>query len=397
MNKRIRYGKPQRVTDFRVKIAGASRYITHLSILAITIAAVMLATAKLPEAVNFARDDKPATEIRTLGSNTSNDPASVSAGVAVDAGNGAPNNEDAILRNYVPMTSTVPGDSSGTQGGSAPSSRGLITYTVQPGDTLFGIAAAFGLAPETVLWSNYKALRDNPDLISVDLDLVIPPSDGLITVVEEGDTIDGLARRFNVAPEAIVEEQTNGLANINQPLTIGQEIFVPGGSRETVVWQVPKPVEVRQTATGVKVYRVGTCGEIAIPELGTGSFIYPANAHNLSGYNFSGVHPGLDFAGRLGNPIYAADSGTVIYAGYSLNAAGVPVGYGQYVVIDHGNGYQTLYAHASQLYVSCGQQVLQGSIIAAVGSIGRSTGPHLHFEVRRGGTALNPWGVLPSP
>jgi murein DD-endopeptidase MepM/ murein hydrolase activator NlpD len=142
---------------------------------------------------------------------------------------------------------------------------------------------------------------------------------------------------------------------------------------------------------------VGVCGEVAIPALGTGRFIYPANAHYLSGYNFSAWHPGLDIAGHLGNPIYAADSGTVIYAGYSLNNAGQPVGYGQYVVIDHGNGYQSLYAHASQLFVTCGQQVLQGTQIAAIGSVGNSTGPHLHFEIRHGGTALNPWSLLPSP
>jgi murein DD-endopeptidase MepM/ murein hydrolase activator NlpD len=134
---------------------------------------------------------------------------------------------------------------------------------------------------------------------------------------------------------------------------------------------------------------------VAIPPLGSGSFVYPANRRYLSGYNFGRYHPGLDFAGRLGEPIYASDAGTVIYAGYSLNAAGVPVGYGQYVVLDHGNGYQTLYAHASQLYVSCGQQVQKGAVIAAIGSVGRSTGPHLHYEIRNGGIALNPWSVLP--
>jgi murein DD-endopeptidase MepM/ murein hydrolase activator NlpD len=231
----------------------------------------------------------------------------------------------------------------------------------------------------------------------VGLDLLIPPVDGLIAEVEEGDTVDAMARRYKVTPDQIVDDRSNGLADINQVLQVGQRLFVPGGQRELVVWQVPKPVEVsRNAVTGVAVYRVGRCGEVAIPSLGTGGFVYPTNRHYLSGYNFSGWHPGLDFAGRLGEPIYASDSGTVIYAGYSLNAAGNPVGYGQYVVLDHGNGYQTLYAHASQLYVSCGQQVLQGSVIAAVGSIGKSTGPHLHFEIRAGGTALNPWNVLPS-
>jgi murein DD-endopeptidase MepM/ murein hydrolase activator NlpD len=273
--------------------------------------------------------------------------------------------------------------------------RQLNTYVVVPGDTLFGIALKFGLRPETILWSNYGTLKDNPDLLSIGQKLTIPPENGLIVEVERGDTIEGLARRFGVSPERIVGEPINSLRDMNQPLQIGQRIFVPGGEREIVIWQVPKPVEVRRTARGVRVYRVGKCGEVAIPPLGTGNFVWPANRRYLSGYNFSRVHPGIDIAGRLGEPIYASDAGTVIYAGYSLNAAGRPVGYGQYVVLDHGNGYQTLYAHASQLFVSCGQQVSRGQVIAAVGSVGRSTGPHLHYEIRYLGQAVNPWSLLP--
>lgn len=273
--------------------------------------------------------------------------------------------------------------------------RELSQYSVVQGDTLFGIALKFGLSPETILWSNYSTLKDNPDLLSIGQQLIIPPENGLIVNVEPGDTIEGLARRFRVSPQSIINEPINGLRDINQPLSIGQVIFVPGGERETVIWQVPKPVEVRRTVTGVRVYRVGVCGEVAIPPLGTNAFVWPANRRYLSGYNFSSVHPGIDIAGRLGEPIYASDAGTVIYAGYSLNAAGRPVGYGQYVVLDHGNGYQTLYAHASQLYVQCGQQVQKGAVIAAVGSVGRSTGPHLHYEIRYGGRAVNPWTLLP--
>ena len=389
MNKRIRYGKPKRIVDVRTWLAGASRYLTHLSIVVIAVGALLLATAKIPQAQNAPPQTAPET-IRSLPIQP-NSPAN-------NANQAGPNpnpeniDEGSILRNFAPISNTnaLPGTSQ------QPTSRGLFTYTVQPGDTLFGIAGAYGLRPETVLWSNYGALKDNPDLLSVGMDLLIPPSDGLIATVTEGDSIDALARQFQVKPEDIVSEPSNKLTSVNQVLVAGQELFIPGGQRETVVWQLPKPVEVRQNTSGVKVYSVGTCGEVAIPALGTGRFTYPANAHYLSGYNFSAWHPGLDFAGHLGNPIYAADSGTVIYAGYSLNKAGQPVGYGQYVVIDHGNGYQTLYAHASQLFVSCGQQVLQGTQIAAVGSVGNSTGPHLHFEIRYGGTALNPWSLLPA-
>jgi murein DD-endopeptidase MepM/ murein hydrolase activator NlpD len=272
--------------------------------------------------------------------------------------------------------------------------RQLNTYAVVAGDTLFGIALKFGLRPETILWSNYETLKDNPDLLSVGQKLTIPPENGLIVQVERGDTIEGLARRFGVPAERIVKEPLNGLRDINQLLQIGQRIFVPGGERETVIWQIPKLVEVRRSTSGVRVYRVGKCGEVAIPPLGSGNFLWPANRRYLSGYNFSSVHPGIDIAGRLGEPIYASDAGTVIYAGYSLNAAGRPVGYGQYVVLDHGNGYQTLYAHASQLFVRCGQQVQRGQVIAAIGSVGRSTGPHLHYEIRYLSQAVNPWALL---
>ena len=392
MKKRNSYGRllPRKVTP--LKLAGVSRYITHLTILAITVTAVILATANLPS-VQGQVPETPAD------GNTAALPKRSAANITkarllVNASGGGAV-DDSIVRNFAPITGTM-GIEAGSNSGGV-SSRGMITYTVQPGDTLFGIAAAYGLSPETVLWSNYVPLKDNPDLLSLGMELRIPPANGLVIEVQPGDTIDNLARTFKVKPEDIVASPVNGLGSINQALIPNQVLFVPGGVRETVVWQLPKPVQVRQSAAGVPVYRVGTCGEVAIPALGTGRFTYPANAHYLSGYNFSPWHPGLDFAGRLGDPIYAADSGTVIYAGYSLNRAGVPVGYGHYVVIDHGNGYQTLYAHASRLFVSCGQQVLRGTQIAAVGSVGNSTGPHLHFEIRRGGTALNPWSILPPP
>ncbi|MCL5999436.1 MAG: peptidoglycan DD-metalloendopeptidase family protein [Chloroflexi bacterium] len=363
----------------------ATRLLSHVSVLVLIAAAVLLATAQFPvvQATNGVDRHESAGQ-----------PQAEPTAIVLLPADTDVHGEDALQRGFVP-SQRPPAE--GDVGAGSPAARGLITYTVHSGDTLFGVAAAFGLAPETVLWSNYKTLKDNPHLLSVGMDLLIPPSDGLIAVVEEGDTLDGIARRFQVTPDSLVAEPVNELRDVNQPLAIGQVVFVPGGQRELVVWEVPEPELVQPktaSASGVPVYRVGACGEIAIPALGTGTFIYPTTQRTLSGYNFGRVHPGLDFDGDMGNPIYAADSGTVIFAGDSVNAAGRFVGYGRYVVIDHGNGYQTLYAHSSELYVTCGQQVLKGSLIAVVGSTGNSTGPHLHFELRNQRRAVNPWDFL---
>lgn len=128
---------------------------------------------------------------------------------------------------------------------------------------------------------------------------------------------------------------------------------------------------------------------------GTGRFVFPANARISSGFGnrvhpilgYSRFHGGVDFAAPQGTTIYAADSGQVIFSGWYG-------GYGQAVIIDHGGGLTTLYAHSSRLFVQEGQAVQQGQAIAAVGSTGLSTGPHLHFEVRQNGNPVNPMGYL---
>jgi murein DD-endopeptidase MepM/ murein hydrolase activator NlpD len=138
-------------------------------------------------------------------------------------------------------------------------------------------------------------------------------------------------------------------------------------------------------------YEKGVCeGPFAGP-VGTAAFIWPAGNHYLSGYNFSlRWHPGIDIATQLGDPIYAADAGVVVFAGWNSQ------GYGNLVVLDHGNGWETLYAHLSQINVDCGQAVEQGSVIGLAGSTGNSTGPHLHFEILNDAYGrVNPWWYLP--
>jgi murein DD-endopeptidase MepM/ murein hydrolase activator NlpD len=369
------------------RFAHASRYAAHSVFLLILAAATIIAASQLAQPLTTHALQSEAATQQAAGLVKSDGFMRVASPFKVYV------DDNVIRRNYVP---TERSSDAITPNNEKVTPRTLLTYTVQSGDTLFGIAGAFGLAPETVLWSNYRVLKDNPELLGIGLDLIIPPSDGLITEAEVNDTVDTLAQRYKVTPRDIVAEPLNGLAAIDQALPTGVQLFIPGGKRELVIWEVTKPVEVRRNATtGVRVYSVGTCGEVTIPPLGTGSFVYPTGHSDVSGYDFTSTHPGVDFAGDLGVTIYAADSGTVIFSGDSVNAMGQYIGYGKYIVIDHGNGFQTLYAHASQSYVTCGQQVLRGSVIAAVGSTGNSTGPHLHFEIRNNRLAVNPWNLLP--
>lgn len=279
--------------------------------------------------------------------------------------------------------------------------RGVISYTVQAGDTLFGIAAQFGLRPESVLWANYDVLQDNPHLLTPGMELGIPPINGIVYTAQEGDTVESIAEEYKVTPDAIYTEafEWNRLRPGEQPVA-GASLIIPGGSREFKPWAVsaaenaPKPAPGSSSgSTGVVVAsgNVGACGSTAGGAVGSGTFIWPAPKHWLSGTPYTSWHPGIDIAAKLGDPIYAADGGVIIYAGWNT------WGYGNLVVIDHGNGWITYYAHNSEIYVSCGQSVGQGSVIAAAGSTGRSTGPHLHFETRFQGTIPNPFNVLPPP
>jgi murein DD-endopeptidase MepM/ murein hydrolase activator NlpD len=135
----------------------------------------------------------------------------------------------------------------------------------------------------------------------------------------------------------------------------------------------------------------GACEAPFDGPVGTETFMWPASNHYLSGYNFSWrYHPGIDIATQLGDPIYASDTGVVVFAGWNSQ------GYGNLVVLDHGNGWETLYAHLSEFNVDCGQAVYQGDVVGYAGSTGNSTGAHLHFEILNDTDGrVNPWSYLP--
>ncbi len=264
----------------------------------------------------------------------------------------------------------------------------VITYTVQPGDTVFGIAERFGLRAHTIYWANSETLQDNPHLLWPDMVLYILPVDGIYHTVAEGETAESIAGEYGVDIEAIYNEW-NGLKR-GDPLVEGMRLVIPGGEREFVVWQLPTYTNLRGSAA----YDSGACPPPPENGLrGYGWFVWPTDSRRISGWVFhdprNPPHGGIDIGVRVGDPIYAADNGVVRYAGWNN------VGYGYLIVLDHGNGFQTYYAHLSGIWVVCGQSVYQGAAIGAGGSTGRSTGPHLHFEIRYDGYPQDPMYYLP--
>ncbi len=273
----------------------------------------------------------------------------------------------------------------------------ISVYIVQEGDTVFGIADKFGLEPQTILWGNYNTLLDDPHSLKPGQELNILPVDGVYWEWLGGLTFGSWAEFYGVTAADIIEFPGNHI----DPNTIGDYnnanikngtwLIIPHGKREFVNWSAPLGV-TRENPASARVLGAGACDPISGGSVGYGSYVYPANKHYLSGFDYSEKtnHFGVDFAGNEGEGVYAADAGVVVYAGWN------DYGYGNMIMVDHGNGFQSLYAHLNAFNVGCGQSVGQGEVIGAIGSTGRSSGPHLHFELMAG-TKVNPWSYLPPP
>lgn len=264
------------------------------------------------------------------------------------------------------------------------------TYEVAQGDSVFEIATKFDISPESVLWSNYELLNDDPHSISVGMELHIPPVDGVLYVWQEGDSLEAIASRFEVDAQAILSWPSNQIDLVDQVIPPDKLVMIPGGQREFQQWILPT-IPRGRAGVSQAVYGSGACQGSYEGLFGTGGFIWPADNHTLSGNDYWSGHLGIDIAAGEGARIYAADSGVVVFAGWATG------GYGIAIMIDHGNGYQTMYAHLSSVSVRCGQSVTQGSTIGYAGNTGNSTGSHLHFEIRYQGGFVTPWYVLPAP
>ncbi len=275
-------------------------------------------------------------------------------------------------------------------------SRGVITtYRVEPGDTLFSLAARFNLLPETILWSNRYNIGDDPHMIFPGQELVIMPLDGTMHVWSAGEGLNGVAEFYQVSPEAIISFPGNHLdmatlGDLSNPnIEPGTRLVVPGGKGQYSDWRVPK-ITREDPAIALNV-GPGACPNSYDGVLGTLTFTWPVSSHSLSGYDYapSANHFGIDIAGQIGDPVYTVDNGVVVFAGWN------DWGYGNMVVVDHGGGWQSLYGHMSTVEVTCGQEVYRGDLIGTVGDTGMASGSHLHFELRNDEYGrVNPWDFL---
>lgn len=238
-------------------------------------------------------------------------------------------------------------------------------YTVKSGETLASIAKKFDISVDTIRWAN----NITGDLIKPNQTLKIPPVTGVVHKVASGENIYTIAKKYHTNAQNILNFPFNSFEDLDTfSLMAGQTLYVPGGTIEP---EKPAYQFVASIQAGAQ---------------GSSNFIWPTSGAITQYYVW--YHQALDIASPASPPVLAADSGTVAYAGC------INWGYGCHVIIDHGNGYQTLYAHLSSYAVEVGNSVGQGSQIGVMGSTGRSTGTHLHFEIRSGGQILNPLGFL---
>lgn len=238
----------------------------------------------------------------------------------------------------------------------------MTTYKVHRGETLAQIAKMFGVSTDTIMWANDlergTALREGQTL-------VILPMNGVLYTVKKGDTLSSIARKYKGDINEILEYNDIGE---NTALVPGDTLLIPNGENTTI-----------KTSTPITTPKALAPPRFASYPSYSGYYLFPLQ----KGIKTQGIHGhnGVDFGAPRGTPVYASADGTVKVSNYR---DGNPWfgGYGNYIMVEHPNGTQTLYAHLSGVDVSVGDEVHQGQTIGKTGNTGRSTGPHLHFEVR---------------
>jgi murein DD-endopeptidase MepM/ murein hydrolase activator NlpD len=329
-------------------------YVGHLAVLCMVIAAVMAG-----QSGPFARPVAPVPSLplrpQTQPDLLVSQPLPANASKPADPVASAPN------AGAVPPPAAAPALPASQE---AVKSRALVKYKVAPGDTPGEIAERFGISTDTLLQANDIT---DPGGLQIGEELVILPVSGVLHTVASGDNLHDLALLYGVTPESIAEY--NRLADPNS-LQVGEKLIVPGGK--------------------IQAGRGGSSrgGRPTSSGMASGSFRWPVGG-SITQYFGENGHTGIDLANNLGTPVYAADGGVVV------TALKLGYGYGWHLVIDHGNGYQTLYGHLSAFFVDYGEKVNKGDRIGSVGSTGLSTGPHLHFEVIQNGARVNPLKFLP--
>ncbi len=250
----------------------------------------------------------------------------------------------------------------------------VIEHRVAEGETLSSIAVNYKVSMDSIKWLN-------PDLsdfetLSLAQVLKIPPVTGIVHTVESGDDVYALAKKYRTNAQKIVDFPFNKFTNDETfDLVVGQDLVIPDGL-------MPEAVPVTPVPQYYATFGTPTAG-------GSGMFSWPTQG--IISQNFGWYHTGLDIANPGAPLVTAAADGRVV-----LTEA-LEWGYGHHIIVDHGNGYQTLYGHLQQIFVSTEpghNQVTRGQVIGQMGSTGRSTGTHLHFEVRYNGVFQDPLAFL---
>ena len=348
------------------------RLAGHLSVLVVAATILFLSQVKIPD-WNLSLNDLPSSVLNASG-NGSQSVLSASGPLAQSRYASVSETWEALAKHALPFSLTTEKSPEKLVASNQIRPR-IEVYSVQAGDTVLAIAGKFGLQPETLLWAN-NAIEQNPDRLSIGDELNILPVNGVLHIVHAGDTLSTLATKYKVATDSIAGYADNQLANSSAQLKIGAQLVIPGGT---------KPFILPTVVGGTQLYTSPAPGNAL---KGSGSFSWPT-AGSITQRYWSG-HPAVDIGSWTGAPVSASDNGYVIEVGWGWSS-----GYGNHVIIDHGNGFSTLYAHLSSVYVKVGENVTRGEQIGAAGNTGNSTGPHLHFEVRYQGVPRNPTGYLP--